>query len=271
MSEFWTTLRPGVLNDKAIAAANQDLFTSGFQPASIKQCCYEFRVGDQIIDLSNDEQERIVDLEEKGHFLIAPRCTVVVKLAEQIRLPKDCLARFLLKGKFFSVGIVPVNTYADPGFSGNMGAVLTNASNFYIRIGRDEPLLKAEFVKLPAPVEVGYEGQHGFHTGHWPILQQYRAKDDQLAKKGIVIGSHSENRRVYGEPMAEAIARLRYYSIAVWIQLTVVSAALCVITFSVDKLGGGWALALGIFGNLVAAILVAVARRWLPPKWRGEL
>lgn len=271
MSTSWTTLQPGVLNDRAIAAANQDLFTSGFQQASIKQCCYEFRVGDQVIDLSSDEQKRILDLDEKGYFLIAPRCTVVVKLAEQIRLPKDCLARFLLKGKFFSVGIVPVNTYADPGFSGHMGAVLTNASNFYIRIGRDEPLVKAEFVKLPAPVDVGYQGQHGFHTGHWPVLQQYRARDDQVAQMGIVIGSHSENRRVYGEPIAEAIAKLRYYSIVVWIQLAFVTAALCAIIYFVDSIGGGWALALGIFGNLVATLLVAVARKWLPPKWRGEL
>lgn len=267
----WKNLPPGVLNDDAIRAVNGTLFTAGFQESSVEQCCYEFHVGDEIIDLSKNEEDRIVSLPTNDYFLIRPRSSVVVKLAEQIKLPKDCLARFLLKGKFFSVGIAPVNTYADPGFTGNMGLVLTNTTNYYIRIARGEAISKADFTKLSSEVRDGYSGQHGFRTGHWPILQQYRARPDQLKAKGIIPDSIEQIRLVHGEVIASTVERLRYYSYVMWVQLAFVTGGMILIIHYSDKLGTGLSLGLGVVGNLLAAILIAVIRRWLPPKIRGEL
>ena len=270
MRNGWKDLPVGLLNDDAIRAASDILFISGFLPNSVEQCCYEFHVGDQIIDLSKMEADRILDLVAGDYFLIRPRSSVVVKLAEEIRIPKDCLARFLLKGKFFSVGIAPVNTYADPGFVGNMGIVLTNTTNYYIRVNRGEPIAKADFTKMPQEVTDGYSGQHGFRTGHWPILQQYRAKPEQLRTKGIVPESTQQIELVYGEVIATTVAKLRYYSRVMWIQLAVVTISLIVIIHYSDRLGTGMALGIGIIGNLLTTILVTVVRRLLPAKYRGD-
>lgn len=267
----WSSLLPGVLNDTAIKSVHDVIFAKGFQEKSVQQCCYEFHVGDEVIDLSKDETDRASPLQPGEAFLIRPRSTVVVKIDEEIRIPNDCMARFLLKGKFFSVGIAPVNTYADPGFSGHMGLVLTNMSDRYLRIERGEAISKAEFVKLPIAVVQGYEGQHGFRTGFWPILQKYKAKPEHLRKLGINPNSYSEIRMAYGEPVADLVSKVRYYSWVVWVQLAIVVAFMLIVLNYKDNIGPTMSIALGVVSNLFTAILFIALRKHLPESWGRDL
>src|SRR5262249_11293192 len=103
------------------------------------------------------------------YVLLKPRQFVCVITLESLRLPANILGRILTKGQLFSVGVIPVNTYADPGFEGNLGIVLTNISNNYLKIKQNDPIAKIEFSKLRQPVEKPYVGQHGYQTKIWPI------------------------------------------------------------------------------------------------------
>ena len=103
-------------------------------------------------------------LKEGYNLLLKPKQTLVVITMESLRLPANVLGRILTKGVLFSIGILPVNTYADPGFSGRLGLVLHNLSNSYIRITPGDPIAKIEFSRLQNAVHRPYEGQHGYQT-----------------------------------------------------------------------------------------------------------
>ncbi len=156
------------------------LIESNFDPRNIKQACYELRASTTYYELHNVSTKKSVGNDE--FILIKPRQFIVLITEESLNLPHDVLARVLTKGKLFSVGLLPVNTYADPGFKGNLGIVMFNGSNNYIRIPKLEPIAKVEFSRLSNPVEEAYRGQHGHQTGVWPFASEMVLTDDEVSR-----------------------------------------------------------------------------------------
>jgi dCTP deaminase len=269
MNDLWKSLPPGVLPDHIIEAlaAEGYLITDGFNRERLKQACYEFTVGDAIVDPLLPQENKLVPLKEGQDYILKPRCSIVALVRERIEIPADCIVRFLLKGKFFTVGIVPVNTYADPGFDGHMGIVLTNASNNYLRIIHGEPIAKAEFEKTIAPVTKPYSGQHGFETGIWPIVTQYVLSSEQLKERKIDPTSTATLTQVYGPPVAQIAGKLRYYERIVWIQIAVTILAFTILFALLGRLPAWLSILLGVVSNL----LTTVGLNFLPRRWRGVL
>src|SRR5262249_16533468 len=79
--------------------------------------CYELRLGNVYYDLT--ESDRRVEVAPGENILIKPGHRVVLITYEELEVPDDVLTRIVSKGSLFSVGLSPVSTYADSGFSGN--------------------------------------------------------------------------------------------------------------------------------------------------------
>lgn len=129
--------------------------------------CYELRMGGVYYDLS--ENAKRFELTPGEKVLIKPGHRVVLITAEDVDIPANILCRIVSKGSLFSIGLSPVATYADPGFSGNLGIVTENVSDKYIELPQGEPIAKADFTRLSEPSAQPYVGQHGFQAGIWPI------------------------------------------------------------------------------------------------------
>lgn len=129
--------------------------------------CYELRMGRVYYDLSENAKRFELPPGEKA--LIKPGHRVVLITAEDVDVPANMLCRIVSKGSLFSIGLSPVATYADPGFSGNLGIVTENVSDKYIELPQGEPIAKADFTRLSEPSAKPYVGQHGFQAGIWPI------------------------------------------------------------------------------------------------------
>ena len=111
----------------------------------------------------------------------------------------------------FSIGILPVNTYADPGFSGHLGIVMHNLLNSYIKINPGDPIAKIEFSCLNDAVSKPYEGQHGYQTEIWPlrtdmILDSHEEQEDHRIGK-----PYEEIERAYGKELGKVIKRVFAY------------------------------------------------------------
>ena len=161
--------RFGTIPDYEIVdlASRGMLITENFEPKCVKQACYELRAGEIYYDLSKEAERTVVPA--GSYILIKPRQLIAIITKEVLEIPQDVLARILTKGKLFSIGLLPVNTYADPGFVGNLGIVFSNASTNYLKIYPGEPIAKIEFSRLEHPVRRAYHGQHGYQTKIWPI------------------------------------------------------------------------------------------------------
>lgn len=139
----------------------------GAKVEGLAGACYELRMGNVYYDLS--EEAKRFELSPGEKVLIKPGHRVVLITAEDLAIPDDILVRVVSKGSLFSIGLSPVATYADPGFTGNLGIVTENVSDKYVELPQGEAIAKADFTRLTGPVVKSYDGQHGFRTGIWPI------------------------------------------------------------------------------------------------------
>jgi deoxycytidine triphosphate deaminase len=150
--------------------------------AELSNCigaCYELRLGNVYYDLTDGEKRHTIPA--GGTALIKPGHRVVLITHERLSLSDSMFGRIVSKGSLFSVGLIAVATYADPGFTGNIGIVTQNISNKYIELPWGERIAKVDFTVLETPVSRPYRGQHGFDTEIWPIKHQFQKTREELA------------------------------------------------------------------------------------------
>lgn len=207
----------GTLSDRRITAmaTNGLLISENFDPGCVRQACYELRAGDIYYDLGAGKARR--SAAEFGYILVKPRQLTVVITKESLEIPSDILGRILTKGRLFSVGILPVNTYADPGFQGRLGIVLYNATANFLRIRSGEAIAKIEFSKLAERVERPYVGQHGYQSEIWPIPEDVILSESELRKDARVEPPAVELERAYGPEIGKAHRHMARVEIVAWV------------------------------------------------------
>jgi dCTP deaminase len=222
---------PGVLSDDEIRseATNGRLIVNDFLPQNVYQTCYELRVGSIYYDLSN--AGRRVEVAPGANILLKPFQQIVVITQEELAIPPDIVGRVLLKGRMFSVGVAPVHTYADPGFSGKLGIVLFNVSQNYLKLEPGSAIAKLEFERLPRPVSRPYAGQHGYQTEIWPIADQHILSESEKRRDRRIKSTGDELSRAFGSDFGRILDRIFSFerrlllSVLLYILFTVVLIA----------------------------------------------
>lgn len=256
--------RLGTLNDDDIRAMAQNglLITADFSEGCIEQACYELRASGTYYRSPNPEP---IKVESGESIIIGPKDLVVIIVMETVSLPANMLGRILTKGQLFSLGLSSVNTYADPGFEGQLGIVFFNTSARYIRIEPGLPIAKMEFSKLERAVSKPYKGQHGYKTQLWPIKTEYYLKDEEvraLRKRKKLESWPASLERAFGAEFA-ALAnkltrtyRLLFLGMVIYMLAT---GALIVLNLSSVFSNQVLNLAIGVVGSLIASLLLLVA------------
>jgi dCTP deaminase len=265
VTNSWDAITPGTLGDGDIRrlAAEGELIISGFEPESVRQACYELRASHIFWDIQSPDENKRIEIDDKNGYLLRPNNYVIAIVEETIKLPSDVLGRILTKGQLFSLGVLPVNTYADPGFRGRLGITLYNASKRYIRFRPGEPVAKIEFTRLPRPVDEPYFGQHGFETEMWPKPAHLYSQpvSDEVGDK------YEELEAIYGSPIAEIRRQLDFYSRRVWLQIGITVAGFAAIFALYGHLGLVKSVLVGVIANLATQFAWAWQTR--APRWRA--
>ena len=206
--DYVTRLSVGTLNDIDIfdCCKNGLLIEKNFDKEFIKQACYELRAGYTYYDISDDAKR--YEINEGEYILLKPKQIISIITQESLSLPTNMIGRVLAKGSLFSLGIIPVNTYADPGFSGNLGIVLNNLSNNFIKIFPKDSIAKIEFSKMARPVSKPYNGQHGYQTHIWPIRKDLILTPEEYLNENRIYSKIDEIRISYGDIIADAFRRV---------------------------------------------------------------
>jgi dCTP deaminase len=257
--------RTGVLVDDEILqlAERNELIVENFSPECVQQTCYELRAGDIYYDLSGGA--RRYELKGDEYVLLKPHQLAVIITLEELEIPADIVGRILMKGKLFSLGLQPVNTYADAGFKGRLGIVVHNSSPNYIRIDQGYQLAKIEFERLNKPVSRPYSGQHGFKTGIWPIPSHLVVERDQLKKDPRVGAPGVELRRAYGDEIGSVIDRVFRYERRLLLSVlayVLIAVSLIIATQATgERLSVLWAFLIGLITNIVSSVLIFMGTR----------
>ncbi|MFJ8811635.1 dCTP deaminase [Amycolatopsis thermoflava] len=263
------TGQPGVLTDvELIAEAEKGILISeNFQKKNVQQTCYELRAGNTYYDISNGAKRN--DLRSADDYiLVKPHQMIVVITKEGLNLPADIVGRILMKGKLFSLGLQPVNTYADPGFSGRLGIVIYNTSPKYIKIEPGTAIAKIEFERLAMPVSRPYSGQHGYQTEIWPLSTHLILSPEEVKSDKRVDSVGIEMRRAYGEDFGAIVDRVFRYERRLLLSVLaymLFSVALIVVTQASDsRLSTLVAFLIGLVTNIASSVLIWVATslRW---------
>ncbi|GAA4035675.1 hypothetical protein GCM10022281_15120 [Sphingomonas rosea] len=216
--------------------------------------CYELRLGDVYYDLTEDGAR--IELQPGQHALIKPGHRVVLITAEELETPSNVSVKVVSKGSLFSVGLSAVATYADPGFSGNLGIVTQNISDKYIELPQGEPIAKAEFCRLSGAATRLYAGQHGFQMGIWPIKTHLQKTHAQVTDDPRVQSEKQESLALLPKATRSVIRRLeinqQWTNIGLVIAIIINSLAIFLVQ---NKLIEGLT---GVATSLVAAAIIAV-------------
>jgi dCTP deaminase len=240
-------------NEIGAAMARGGLIRNG-DPGQLAGACYELRMGNVYYDLTEGDQPIVVAVGQQ--ILIKPGHRVVLITHEELAVPKDMLARIVSKGSLFSVGLSPVATYADPGFSGQMGVVTQNISDRYILLPQLVSIAKADFTRLGGPVAHPYQGQHGYQTKIWPIKHQLQKSHAEVAHDPRVGSEEAEAYRLMPQATAKVLQALerrrRLVDGAIVVGVIMNAAALFAVQSKfIDNV-------LGLVGNLVASAIVGL-------------
>ena len=171
--------------------------------AQLGPACYELRMGNVYYDLT--EGDKRIDAATKGTVLIKPGHRVVLITLEELAIPHNVIARVASKGSLFSIGLSPVSTYADPGFSGNLGIVTQNLSDKFIELPIGEPIAKIDFSLLSSAASNPYRGQHGYQTQIWPIRHQLQRTYEDLKGDPRVESEEAESYKILPRATASAL------------------------------------------------------------------
>jgi dCTP deaminase len=252
-----TTLSDG---DIASRMDNGDLVRGG-TTAQIGPACYELRMGSVYYDLT--EGDRRIDAAAQGTILIKPGHRVVLITMEELAIPPDIIARVSSKGSLFSIGLTPVSTYADPGFSGNLGIVTQNQSDKFIEIPIGEPIAKVDFSLLSSPSTNPYRGQHGFRTQIWPIRHQLQKTYLQLQGDTRVESEVAESYKILPQAVASVLKRVQSKQRLVdWaIFIAVLMNALVLASVSTKFLDTTVSLVVNLISTAIVGLFVWLARK----------
>lgn len=175
--------------------------------AQIGPACYELRMGNIYFDLT--EGDRRIDATAAGTILIKPGHRVVLISMEELAIPHNLIARVSSKGSLFSIGLTPVSTYADPGFSGNIGIVTQNQSDKFIEIPIGEPIAKVDFSLLSNSSGRPYQGQHGFQTQIWPIKHHMQKTYEDLRGDARVSAELVESYKILPRAVSNVLRQVQ--------------------------------------------------------------
>lgn len=260
MSKNDYSLAIGTLTDQDIReqVGQHQLIVENFEAGRVRQACYELRASDVFYETAaTREDKRVVASVETG-YVLRPHCYVTAIVMEKIRLPANVLGRILTKGQLFSVGILPVNTYADPGFDGRLGITLYNASQRYLVLKPGQPIAKIEFTVLAKPVAEPYSGQHGYETEIWPIPVQHYADMNQLRKRGYLRSEAEEIEASYGPQLGSIARRFANYERKVWLQIGITVAGFGLVFALYKQMSIVVAIAIGVVTILIANPIVHI-------------
>lgn len=260
-------LQTGTLVDSDILrlAGNGRLIVDDFAAANVKQACYELRASEIFWETWSSKEEKRIEVDPSAGYLLKPNRYVVVIVKERIVLPPNIVARILAKGQLVSIGIMPVNTYADPGFQGRLGITLYNGSRRYLVIKPGQPIAKIEFTVLPKNVDKPYAGQHGYETEIWPIPTQHYADVQALRASGAIGDEMFELADRFGPEIADMAKRLELYERRIWIQI-----AVTVLSFlALFSLYGGISLFVSVLTGVAANLITTIGTNLVSKRQAG--
>lgn len=230
-------------------------------PARLGPSSYELRMGGVYYDLT--ESDKRIDATALGTVIIKPGHRVVLITLEELSIPSNVVARVTSKGSLFSVGLSPVSTYADPGFSGNLGIVTQNLSDKFIELPIGEPIAKVDFSLLSAPARNPYRGQHGYQTQIWPIRHQLQKTHREVSGDPRVESELAESYKILPPATASALRAIqrKQRKVDFALLLAICLNALILAAVSSKQIDVALAITTNLISTAVVALLVWLSRQ----------
>ncbi|MFP2505979.1 dCTP deaminase domain-containing protein [Buttiauxella gaviniae] len=207
-------------NDQIISEISNNKLIENHDFNNVGPASYELRMGDFYYDLTESDQP--ISLTSYNDAIIKPGHLVVLITKEKLNIPPNVLGRIISKGSLFSIGLTPVCTNADPGFSGNIGIVTQNISDKYILIPKNESIAKIDFSELGSSSSKPYVGQHGFHTSVWPLKKQLQKNHADISSDPRVKSELEESYKILPNYTAHIIKKTLKYQ-------KIMTASLCLL------------------------------------------
>ena len=243
--------------------------------ASIRHASYTLRLGGHVeIAYANraasDERRDFVvqDLRQGDSLALNPGDTAKLYSIEILDIPDSVLAFTVARGLMYIEALVPENTYADPGFTGDLYTTVTNLSNRIVRLNYGDPIARLFLFHLAEPVQESF--RRGAARG---ILQ--RLESERATKLGTpqechqsdttqLVSEIQRNAASSGPAIVELLQRQNRRRAALFV-IAVVWPVLLVLA----NMNSWIKNTLGLVVSNIAAVILSALISWLAlPVWQ---
>jgi dCTP deaminase len=106
-----------------------------------------------------------IDIGEDGYIDIPAKTFFMCHTLEYFVMPRDVAALVLGKSTLARMGVVPVSTPIEPGFSGNVTLEFVNSNDHPVRIYAGDAMGQFWFSETTEPVTISYADRGGKYNG----------------------------------------------------------------------------------------------------------
>jgi dCTP deaminase len=136
---------------------------------SLQPSSYDLHLGSKFVVFDNHETDiidvklknnntRIIDVTDKGYFIIHPNNFILGSTKENIKIPNYLVSRIEGKSSIGRLGLIVHATagYVDPGFEGTLTLEMFNLSSIPIKIYIDMKIAQLSFFEMKSPSSKSY-------------------------------------------------------------------------------------------------------------------
>lgn len=163
------------------------LDASQIQPSSVDLRLDRFArapaPGQGELDLSDPELGRYyqeVQIPEEG-YVMPPLGTLLVQVAEHMRLPEDCMGRIAQRSSLLRLGLQVSSSLINPGYAGQLPCLLLNHTGHPVRLFAGMPFCQLILHRCSGrPTRTYAEKDDAKYQGERPFLPTAISRDIQI-------------------------------------------------------------------------------------------
>jgi len=133
----------------------KEILIEPFSEESLQPSGYDLRVGREAY-----VNDKLIDVEREGKFLVPPRTHALVLTLERVKLSDDVMGDMKIRSSLAREGLLGSFAWVDPGWDGNLTLMLFNASDEPVELGYGERFVQIAFIRLEGPAKNPYRGNY---------------------------------------------------------------------------------------------------------------
>jgi len=196
----------GFLSGDQIKDLHEELFEENYTPNSVKQVCYDLRLGDEVFLTDDPEPKKLS--RESPYVTLPPGQFALLKTLEAVSVPAQYVGFISIRKTFKFRGLINISGFhVDPTYRGHLIFAVQNVGPRDILLEYEHPVFLIMWAKLEAEF-TGPKRPPGYDGITLDEMAQFGGTSTTIASLRKDLDSLSLSVKIYGAIFVSALVAL---------------------------------------------------------------